>query len=88
MLSEPNAFGLDEELDLSSLPNLDMSDAGLMDFNAFSTDAVMPSSPPKGSAIGIDFSDAANAWTQWNAEQSAEVTEVAETAETAENEKE
>jgi hypothetical protein len=74
MLSEPNGFDIgDNDLDLSSLPGLDEHDGSLLDFgNLLSTDAVMPSSPPKG-AFGFDYNASASVWAQWDIEHSADL---------------
>lgn len=65
MLSEPNGFGLgDHDLDLSSLPSLDHSHNGLIDFGSLlSTDGIMPSSPPKGGSMTFDYEAS---WATWN----------------------
>ncbi|KAI9149307.1 DNA polymerase alpha subunit B [Paramyrothecium foliicola] len=81
MLSEPNGFGLgDHELDLSSLPaleELDGRDGALIDFgNLLSTDAIMPSSPPKGTMLSFDYNASATMWAQWDVEHSVDLGDV------------
>lgn len=65
MLSEPNGFGLDgNDIDLGNLPSLD-SHNDLIDFGALlSTDAIMPSSPPKAGSIAFDYDDS-EVWANW-----------------------
>jgi hypothetical protein len=76
MLSEPNGFDMgDNELDLSSLPGLDEHEASLLDFgNLMSTDAVMPSSPPKG-MFSFDYQGSSNVWDWTSLDQSTEMLE-------------
>ncbi|KAL6849480.1 hypothetical protein ACO1O0_009020 [Amphichorda felina] len=70
MLSEPN-FGLDDEMELVSLGAVD-TDPNWVNFSSFfSTDAPMPSSPPKDRvAFGAD--QATDMW-DWSIEQITEV---------------
>ncbi|PHH86036.1 hypothetical protein CDD83_10838 [Cordyceps sp. RAO-2017] len=71
MFSDPANFGLVEDLDLSSLPPLEASANNLIDFgNLLSTDAAMPSSPPKDFSIGFDYRGSADVWAQWTLEHS------------------
>lgn len=79
MLSD-SAFDLGNgDLDLSSLPALDTSHSNLIDFgNLLSTDAVMPSSPPKDGSLGFDYSGSAEVWAQWSIEQRVRVDEMEE----------
>ncbi|KAH7165971.1 hypothetical protein EDB81DRAFT_838600 [Dactylonectria macrodidyma] len=74
MLSD-SAFDLGNgDLDLSSLPALDTSHGNLIDFgNLLSTDAVMPSSPPKDGSLGFDYTGSAEVWAQWSMEQKVRV---------------
>ena len=66
MFSEATCFG-DNELDLSSLPALDERHGGLIDFGSLlSTDAVMPSSPPKDGSLSFDYSATSNVWGSWD----------------------
>ena len=70
MLSEPN-FGLDDEMELVSLGAVD-TDPNWVNFSSFfSTDAPMPSSPPKDrAAFGPD--ETPDMW-DWNMEQVVEM---------------
>lgn len=79
MLSD-SAFDLGNgDLDLSSLPALDTGHGNLIDFgNLLSTDAVMPSSPPKDGSLGFDYSGSAEVWAQWSIEQRVRVDEMEE----------
>ncbi|KFA73574.1 hypothetical protein S40288_09101 [Stachybotrys chartarum IBT 40288] len=72
MLSEGNDFCIGEnDLDLGNLPALDGSDVGLLDFGSLlSTDAVMPSSPPR-ELIGFDYDGSQSMWEEWNDEESS-----------------
>lgn len=64
LLSEPNGFGLDSELDLNHLPALGGNHDVLLDFgNLLSTDGIMPSSPPRGSSLSFDYEAS---WAQWS----------------------
>ncbi|KAK3196104.1 hypothetical protein K4F52_000972 [Lecanicillium sp. MT-2017a] len=64
LLSEPNGFGLDSELDLNHLPQLEGNHDVLLDFgNLLSTDGIMPSSPPRGSSLSFDYEAS---WAQWS----------------------
>lgn len=66
MFSEGNGFGGDD-LDLSSLPALDGNAGSLIDFgNLLSTDAVMPSSPPKDGSMSFDYHASSSVWAQWD----------------------
>lgn len=70
MLSEPNGFGLDSELDLSNLPALESSHDTLLEFgNLLSTDGIMPSSPPRNSTLSFDYEAS---WAQWNMDTPAQ----------------
>lgn len=71
MLSEPN-FGLDDEMELVSLGAVD-TDPNWANFSSFfSTDAPMPSSPPKNrSGFGADQ---ATEMMDWSLDQVAEMT--------------
>ncbi|KAH7152223.1 hypothetical protein B0J13DRAFT_258071 [Dactylonectria estremocensis] len=79
MLSD-SAFDLGNgDLDLSSLPALDTSNGNFIDFgNLLSTDAVMPSSPPKDGSLGFDYTGSAEVWAQWSMEQKVQVDEMEE----------
>ncbi len=64
LLSEPNGFALDSELDPSNLPPLESSHGTLLEFgNLLSTDIVMPSSPPRDGSVPFDYE---TSWAQWN----------------------
>lgn len=66
MFSEGNGFG-DNDLDLSSLPALDGNGGGLIDFGCLlSTDAVVPSSPPKDGSMSFDYHGSSSVWAQWD----------------------
>ena len=67
VLSEPNFDLINSDFDISGLPTLDTNHGTIYDFgNLLSTDpAGMPSSPPKDSLAGFDFSASADVWTQW-----------------------
>ncbi|XWX02019.1 hypothetical protein V2A60_010051 [Cordyceps javanica] len=70
LLSEPNGFTLDSELDLSNLPALESSHDTLLEFgNLLSTDAIMPSSPPRDGSISFDY-DAS--WAEWSMDAPAQ----------------
>ncbi|KHO01478.1 GATA transcription factor (Ams2) [Metarhizium album ARSEF 1941] len=70
MFSEGNGFGADD-LDLSSLPALDDNAGSMLDFgNLLSTDAVMPSSPPKDGSMLFDYHASSSAWAQWDMDTS------------------
>jgi hypothetical protein len=73
MLSEPN-FGLGDDLDLSTLPVLE--DGGsLLDYGGLlSTDAPLPSSPPR-SNVGFDYHGSTNIWEEWNVAHGAGLAE-------------
>ncbi|KAF7545588.1 hypothetical protein G7Z17_g9064 [Cylindrodendrum hubeiense] len=79
MLSD-SAFDLSNgDLDLSSLPTLDTSHSNLIDFgNLLSTDAAMPSSPPKDGSLSFDYHGSAEVWAQWGIEQRVQVDEMEE----------
>lgn len=65
MFSDGHGFG-ENDLDLDSLPALDAGAGGLIDFGSLlSTDAVMPSSPPKDGNL-FDYHASANVWAQWD----------------------
>ncbi|OAA39963.1 GATA transcription factor (Ams2) [Metarhizium rileyi] len=66
MFSEGNGFGGDD-LDLSSLPALDGNAGSMLDFGSLlSTDAVMPSSPPRDVSFSYDYHASSSAWAQWD----------------------
>ncbi|PMB68632.1 hypothetical protein BM221_005213 [Beauveria bassiana] len=66
LLSEPNHFSLDSELDLGHLSALESSHDALLDFgNLLSTDGIMPSSPPRNGSVSFDY-DAS--WASWSME--------------------
>jgi hypothetical protein len=71
MLSEPN-FGLDDEMELVNLETAAATDPNWANFGStfFSTDAPMPSSPPRDRiSFGVD--QPAETW-EWNLAQLAE----------------
>lgn len=70
LLSDP-AFDLgNADFDLNSLPALDTTSTSFADFgNILSTDNLVPSSPPKDGAMGFDYQNSADMWTQWGMEQ-------------------
>ncbi|KAK7430389.1 hypothetical protein QQZ08_003137 [Neonectria magnoliae] len=79
MLSDPGFDLSNGDLDLSSLPTLDTGHGTLIDFgNLLSTDAVMPSSPPKDGSLGFDYNGSADVWAQWTVEQRVRVDEMEE----------
>ncbi|KAG5979741.1 hypothetical protein E4U55_004814 [Claviceps digitariae] len=66
MFSDGAVFG-DNDLDLSNLPSLDGNGGGLIDFgNLLSTDAIMPSSPPKDGSLSFDYLASTSAWASWD----------------------
>ncbi|KAK2603500.1 hypothetical protein QQS21_004360 [Conoideocrella luteorostrata] len=66
MFSDGTGFG-DNDLDLSNLPALDGSAGGFIDFgNLLSTDAVMPSSPPRDGSMSFDYHASSSVWAQWD----------------------
>ena len=73
MLSEPN-FGLDDEMELVNLETAAATDPNWANFGStfFSTDAPMPSSPPRDRiSFGVD--QPSDTW-EWNLAQLAEAT--------------
>lgn len=69
--AETNNFGLVDDLDLGSLPALDSTNGTLIDFgNLLSTDALMPSSPPRDGSMSFDYRGSGNLWAQWTMDQS------------------
>ncbi|OAR02888.1 hypothetical protein LLEC1_07275 [Akanthomyces lecanii] len=64
LLSEPNGFALDSELDLGNLPALESSHDTLLEFGSLlSTDGIMPSSPPRNGSVPFDYEAS---WAQWS----------------------
>lgn len=64
LMSDPNGFNLDSELDLSNLPAMESSHDTLLEFgNLLSTDGIMPSSPPRNGSVSFDYEAS---WAQWN----------------------
>ena len=69
MLSDPTFDLGNNDLDLSSLPALDSTSNGFVDFgNILSTDNLVPSSPPRDGAAGFDFQSNTDLWAQWGIE--------------------
>ncbi|KAM4056259.1 gata transcription factor [Hirsutella rhossiliensis] len=69
--SDTNHFGLVDDLDLGSLPGLDPTNGALIEFgNMLSTDALMPSSPPRDGSIAFDYRGSASIWAQWTMDHS------------------
>ncbi|KAG6000717.1 hypothetical protein E4U54_001320 [Claviceps lovelessii] len=61
-----DGFG-ENDLDLSNLPSLDGNGGGLIDFgNLLSTDAIVPSSPPKDGSLSFDYLASTSAWAGWD----------------------
>lgn len=66
MFSDGTGYG-ENDLDLSNLPCLDGNGGGLIDFgNLLSTDAIMPSSPPKNGSMSFDYHATASVWASWD----------------------
>lgn len=68
LLSDAHDYDMDSanlELDMSALPRLD-NDHAMFDFGSLlSTDAIMPSSPPKGGRVFGMEAGAASIWDHW-----------------------
>jgi len=72
MFSDGAVFG-ENDLDLSNLPSLDGNGGGLIDFgNLLSTDAIMPSSPPKDGSLSFDYLTSTSAWAGWDLDTNME----------------
>ncbi|KAG6033125.1 hypothetical protein E4U41_006997 [Claviceps citrina] len=73
LFSDGPAFG-ENDLDLSGLPSLDNNGGGLIDFgNLLSTDAIMPSSPPKNGSLSLDYLASSSAWAGWDLDTKMDV---------------